>query len=92
VELDSATAAKWCNKYKIPELSPEAQAGLAELSHILLLAIHEAPDRRWLKTRGSAAGKWRAECVNANKTGLLRIPTLIDSDYGPSITIPKWRR
>ena len=44
VELDTAIAAKWCSKHKIPELSPEAPlVGLSELSRILP-AIHEAPD------------------------------------------------
>ena len=35
VELDTALAAKWCSKHEIPELSPEALAGLSELSRIL---------------------------------------------------------
>jgi hypothetical protein len=40
----STSPAKWCRKHKIPPLSPEAQAGLLDLSKLLLRAIHEAAD------------------------------------------------
>jgi hypothetical protein len=42
VDLDSAIAAKWCRKHKMPPLSPEAKAGLLDLSKMLLQAIHAA--------------------------------------------------